>query len=170
MTREDEDGFLIPAPIQTDMFAVDGGFTMPWIRWFQQFRKRQRVPSMLLGQIKLPGVQIVRTDALDAPAVVRLPEGIGARVYTVYARCFDPPATTAAEYEVTWRAAPTDAYTSIFAPGVTLTIPVGEYEATPIEPIVTDFTSSDDFNVNVIAADGTCSGVAIDLRGIYRLR
>lgn len=25
------------APIATDMFNVDGGMTMPWVRWFQRF-------------------------------------------------------------------------------------------------------------------------------------
>ncbi len=170
MTREDEDGFLIPAPIQTDMFAVDGGFTMPWVRWFQQFRRKLRVPAIVVGRTKLPGVQVVGTDLLDSPCVVRLEDDIAARLYEAQGRCFTAPATSDYEAIITYRRPPATTFTSIFRPGESLIIPVGETEAIPVEPLVTDFYEGDDFNVDVIAADGTVADVELTLRGVYRLR
>lgn len=165
MTKEDEESSLVPAPVTTYMYQDDMGMVMPWVRWFQQFRKG--IGSIVVGRAKLPGVQAAGVDLLDTPCVVRLPGYAKASVYTAEGECFIAPVSSAYEADITWKRPPATSYTSIFYPGQHLVIPVGETSAIPVEPKITDFKDGDLFNVDVISADGTCSGVELTIRGAF---
>lgn len=163
MTKEDSEGILIPAPIATEMYQLDGGMTMPWVRWFQQFKAT--TASVVIGEVKLPGAQTVGTAKLSTPCVVRLPKRYKVDVYKCEAKCFTAPTGAAFTAIITYRRAGATAFASIFRAGEYLTIAVGATNATPIVPLVNEFYPGDDFNCDVIGAGGACAGVELTMRG-----
>lgn len=170
MTREDENEDLIPAPIQTDMFALDGGFTMPWIRWFQRVivtLRRLILANVVVARFKLPGVQVVGNRVLDTPLVVRCPAGVKVLLFVADAQAKTAPASSTYQVRPVYSRNNGTTYTSLLTTGASLEIVSTEKSSATLTPAVIELFDGDLLDIDIIAADGTVAGVEVTVRGTF---